>query len=163
MLEGRIHSLANTHALLSRNRWHGVNLAELVQGELAPCKKEGNTHVEGPDTLLAAEAAQPVAMVIHELATNAAKYGALSNGQGRVTVVWRRHSHDGLAFIWSETGGPPIIHPQPFGYGTSVIRDLIPYELAGSVDYVLGRDGARCDVAIPAKWLNVTQVPAHSP
>ena len=110
VLERRIHSLANTHALLSRNRWHGVNFAELIQGELAPCKKEGNTHVEGPDIVLAAEAAQPVAMVIHELATNAAKYGALSNGQGRVSVAWRR-THDGLAFIWSETGGPRVIHP----------------------------------------------------
>jgi PAS domain S-box-containing protein len=156
VLEGRIHSLANTHALLSRNRWHGVNLAELVRTELAPCKKDDNTHVEGPDIVLAAEAAQPVAMVIHELATNATKYGALSNGQGRVSVEWRC-THDGVAFIWSETGGPPIIDPPSFGYGTGVIRELIPYELAGSVNYVLARDGARCNVAIPAKWLSVPQ------
>jgi PAS domain S-box-containing protein len=153
VLQGRIHSLSNTHALLSRNRWHGVTLSELIDGELAPCKKEGNTRVEGPPVVLAAEAAQPFAMVIHELVTNAAKYGALSNGHGSVSVTWRR-TQDGLALAWSETGGPPIITPQAFGHGTSVIRDLIPYELAGSVEHVLASDGARCTIEIPARWLN---------
>jgi two-component sensor histidine kinase len=158
MLNGRLISLANTHALLSRSRWAGVGLGELVRGELAFCAQEGSAHIDGPDVELAAEATQPVAMVLHELATNAAKYGALSNGRGRVQVRWRRPSNrrvsGKLVLEWREIGGPLVAAPHANGYGTSVIRDLIPYELGGAVDYVLAREGARCRVEIPAKWLN---------
>ena len=158
VLNGRINSLANAHALLSRGRWEGVSLGELVRSELARCTSESNNLIEGPDVVLAAEATQPLAMVLHELTTNATKYGALSSRRGRVSVCWQRqssrNSHDRLALEWRETGGPPVVVPGPSGYGSSVIRDLIPYELGGSVDYVLGPDGVRCRVEIPAKWLN---------
>ena len=157
VLNGRINSLANAHALLSRSRWEGVGLDELVRSELARCMSEGNNLIEGPDIVLAAEATQPLAMVLHELTTNATKYGALSSRCGRVSVCWERqagrNSHDRLALEWRETGGPPIVVPGPSGYGSSVIRDLIPYELGGSVDYVLAPEGVRCRVEIPAKWL----------
>jgi two-component system, chemotaxis family, CheB/CheR fusion protein len=99
-----------------------------------------------------------MAMVLHELATNAAKYGALSNGHGQVVVRWRMQSNGGpdtnLVLEWWETGGPPVAAPNGTGYGTSVIRDLIPFELGGIVDYVLARDGARCRLEIPSKWLS---------
>jgi len=157
VLNGRIDSLANAHALLSRSRWEGVGLGELVRSELARCMSGGSNLIEGPDIVLAAEATQPLAMVLHELTTNATKYGALSSRCGRVSVCWKRksngNSHDGLAFEWRETGGPPIVVPGPSGYGSSVIRDLIPYELGGSVDYVLAPEGVRCRVEIPGKWL----------
>jgi two-component sensor histidine kinase len=157
VLNGRIHSLANAHALLSRSHWEGVSLGELVRSELARCMSDGNNLIEGPDIVLATEATQPLAMVLHELTTNATKYGALSSRRGRVSVCWgrqsSRNSHDRLALEWCETGGPPIVLPGPSGYGSSVIRDLIPYELGGSVDYVLAREGVRCRVEIPAKWL----------
>ena len=115
MLNRRINSLANTHALLSRSRWQGVSLGELVRSELAFCAKDVSAHIEGPELVLAAEATQPVAMVLHELATNAAKYGALSNGHGRVLACWRL-SPRGLAggtllIEWKETGGPPVVAP----------------------------------------------------
>jgi PAS domain S-box-containing protein len=158
VLNGRINSLANTHALLSRSHWEGVGLAELVRSELAFCTKEGSASIEGAEVELAADATQPVAMVLHELATNAAKYGALSNGHGRVLVRWRRlvnaRARGKLVLEWRETGGPPVVAPAATGYGTSIIRDLIPYELGGAVDYELGHDGARCRVEIPAKWLS---------
>ena len=161
VLDGRIQSLANTHSLLSRNRWQGVSIAELVREELAPCMKDGNTLIDGPDTILAAEATQPVSMVLHELATNAAKYGALSNSHGRVSVFWRKHSNGDarskLVLEWIEAGGPPVIVPNHTGYGTSVIRELIPYELGGTVDYELAGEGVWCRVEIPAKWMNSTQ------
>ena len=115
VLDGRINSLANAHSLLSLNRWQGVSIAELVRGELAPCMKDGNTLIDGPDIVLAAEATQPLSMVLHELVTNAAKYGALSNGQGRVSVCWRKHSNGSaaskLVLEWREAGGPPVIAP----------------------------------------------------
>ena len=157
VLNGRISSLANTHALLSRSHWEGVSLEDLVRSELAPCMTECNNLIEGPDLVLAAEATQPLAMVLHELATNAAKYGALSNGTGQVLVRWHKASNgrssDKLVLDWREVGGPPVLAPNPSGYGASVIRDLIPYELGGAVRYELAREGARCTLEIPAKWL----------
>jgi two-component sensor histidine kinase len=97
-------------------------------------------------------------MVLHELATNAAKYGALSSAHGRVLVRWRK-SADGrssgrLVLEWPETGGPPVAAPNAAGFGTSVIRDVIPYELGAAVHYELARDGVCCRLEIPAKWLS---------
>lgn len=158
VVNGRINSLANTHVLLSRSRWEGVGLGDLIRSELAPCMSNGNSLIEGPEIVVAAEATQPLAMVLHELATNATKYGALSSRCGRVSVCWKRHSNrnarDDLALDWHETGGPPIVVPGPPGYGSSVIRELIPYELGGSVDYVFAPEGVRCRVRIPARWLS---------
>ena len=97
-------------------------------------------------------------MVLHELVTNAAKYGALSDGRGRIAIRWRRQSNGGsggkLVLEWQETGGPPVAAPNATGYGTTVIRDLIPFELGAAVDYELAREGARCRLVIPAKWLS---------
>jgi two-component sensor histidine kinase len=142
---------------LSVSRWQGVALAELVQLELAPCKRDGNTLVEGPAIHVSANAVQPVSIVLHELATNAAKYGALSRHRGRVSVRWRwcsnGSSRTSVQLEWREIGGPCITTPSP-GYGTSVIRNLVPYELGGSVDYVLAADGVRCTLEIPAKWMS---------
>jgi len=156
VLNGRINALANTHALLSRSRWEGVGLDELVRSELAFWTKAKNAIIEGPEIDLAAEATQPVAMVLHELATNAAKYGALSSAHGRVSVRWRRsakgRSSGKLELEWRETGGPPVAAPSAAGFGTSVIRDVIPYELGGAVHYELARGGACCRLEIPAKW-----------
>ena len=158
MLNRRIGSLANTHALLSRSRWQGVNLGELIRSELAFCAKDANAHIEGPELVLAAEATQPVAMVLHELTTNAAKYGALSNGHGRVSARWwlssREPAGGTLVIEWHETDGPAVVAPTASGYGTSVIRDLIPYELGGAVHYEFACDGIRCRLEIPARWLS---------
>jgi len=161
VLEGRIRSLAKTHSILSRNRWQGVSITELVHGELAACMKDGNTQIDGPDVELAAKAAQSLSMVLHELATNAAKHGALSNCDGRVSVRWRKH-YDGaatskLVLDWREAGGPPVAVTDHVGYGTSVIREIIPYELGGTVDHEFLTEGVRCRVEIPATWLNSTQ------
>ena len=158
VLRGRIRSLANTHSLLSLNRWQGVNLAELVRRELASCMRDGNTLIDGPAIDVGADSVQTIAIVLHELTTNAAKYGALSNGSGRISVRWHWRPDggppDGLVLEWFETGGPPVVAHSVPGYGTSVIRDLIPYELGGTVDYVLAADGVRCKLGIPAKWLS---------
>jgi PAS domain S-box-containing protein len=156
VLNGRINALANTHVLLSRSRWEGVNLRELVRTELAFCAQKGSTSIDGQDVELVADAVQPVAMVLHELATNATKYGALSNGHGRISVRWRQPALGraaGLVLEWRETGAARRVPPNAAGYGMSVIRDLIPYELGGTVDYELTGEGAQCRLEIPAKWL----------
>jgi two-component sensor histidine kinase len=155
-LDGRIQSMATTHELLSGRRWQGIPLAELVEREMAPHSNGHNVRVEGPEVVLRAEVGQALAMVLHELATNAAKYGALSAQRGSVSVRWRRVAENGsggvLALDWVETGGPPVVAEQRAGYGTSVIRDLIPYEFGGTVDLELAAEGARCRLEIPAAW-----------
>jgi two-component sensor histidine kinase len=92
-------------------------------------------------------------MVLQELVTNALKYGALSTPSGRVSVTWeRRSARDGLARLlitWREIGGPPTAAPAHSGYGTSLIRDLIPHELGGTVDLAFAADGVRCNMEIP--------------
>ena len=156
-LDGRIRSMATTHELLSSHRWHGVSLTELVRCELAPYATRNNTEINGPDISLKPEAAQAMAMVLHELATNAAKYGALSTNNGRVSLRWDRHlngnprSH--LVFEWQEIGGPPVVAIGNSSFGTSTIRGLIPYELGGTVDLVLAPEGVRCHLQLPAEWL----------
>ena len=165
-LDGRIKSMATTHDLLSHRGWQGLPLAELVHRELAPYATASNTRIEGAEIVLSAEAGQAVAMVLHELATNAAKFGALSNSRGLVQVRWSptggRRGHRWLAIVWEESGGPNVAPSTRSGYGTSVISDLIPYELGGRVDFLLAPGGARCRLEIPAAWLrNVLEPPGQ--
>jgi len=117
----------------------------------------GNTELNGPAVVLRAEAGQVVAMVVHELATNAAKHGSLSTPNGRVSVRWRRRSngdpHAPLVLEWRETAGPSVVAPQKTGYGTSIIRDVIPYEFGGTVDLTFTPLGVQCRLELSATWL----------
>ena len=161
-LGDRIKSLAETHELLSHNRWHGVSLEEIVRCELKPYAT-GNAAIGGPRVTLRAEAAQAVAMVLHELATNAGKYGAFSNQGGRLSLRWRwltNGKQGRLAIEWQELGGPTVLVPEQSGYGTSVIRELIPFELGGAVDLDFAPDGLRCRLEIPADWIRRRASPA---
>jgi two-component sensor histidine kinase len=156
-LVGRVQSMANTHELLSSNQWQGVSLAELVRREFAPYATSNNTEISGPEIILGAEAGQAMAMVIHELVTNAAKHGALSTQDGRVLVRWNRQPNENprghLEMEWQEIGGPAVVASSKSGYGTSVVRELIPYELGGAVDLALAREGVRCRLEIPGERL----------
>jgi len=151
-LHGRIQSMAAAHALLSQSRWSGVGLTDLIRHQLAPYTTDANTTISGPEIMLTSAQTQAVAMVIHELVTNAAKYGALSSPDGRVSVTWDRTRADAAAILtvtWRELGGPPIAAPFQSGYGSCLIRDLIPHELGGTVDLVFASDGACCKIEIP--------------
>jgi PAS domain S-box-containing protein len=156
-LEGRIRSMATTHELLSSDRWRGISLTKLVRCELAAYATGNNTEINGPEVILRPEAGQPMAIVLHELATNAAKHGALSSKNGRVSIRWDQrsngHARAALVLEWHEFGGPPVAAPSKPSYGTSTIRDLIPYEFGGTVDLVLAPDGVRCRLELPAYWL----------
>jgi two-component sensor histidine kinase len=157
-LDGRIRSMAATHEILSERHWQGIPLAELIRRELSPYANGSNTKFDGPEVMLTADAGQAMAMVFHELVTNAAKHGALSARKGSVSVGWHwlpnGKAHDRLVIEWQETGGPVVEAPSKFGYGTSVIGELVPHELGGTVDFALTTNGARCKFEIPAEWLN---------
>ena len=153
-LDNRITSLASIHALLSQGHWLGAALSEIVDIAFAPY---GNAEGGGPGVMLKAEAAQAVAMVLHELTTNAAKYGALSNQKGRVSLKWwwqENGSHRRLAIEWQETGGPSVVTPIRHGYGTCIVRELIPFELGGTAEITYASEGVQCRLEIPAEWVN---------
>jgi PAS domain S-box-containing protein len=155
-LDHRIESLARTHELLSERKWRSVPLVEIIRRELAPYSAR-NTDIGGPDLTLKAGAAEAAAMVFHELTTNAAKHGALSSRIGRVSVRWhwlRNGSPDRLAIEWQEKDGPPVRTPSRSSYGSSIIRDLIPFELGGAVDLSFPPGGTRCRVEIPGEWVS---------
>jgi PAS domain S-box-containing protein len=150
-LNGRIESMAAAHGLLSQSGWHNVGLSALVQKQLAPYATGSNVTITGEDIVLSAAEIQAVAMVLHELVTNAAKYGSLSVPNGRVCVTWDRQNLDEgvkLVFEWREFGGPPVAVKASSGYGISLIRDLIPHELGGTVDLVFAPDGVNCKIEI---------------
>jgi PAS domain S-box-containing protein len=164
-LDGRIKSMATAHELLSGCRWEGLPLRDLIERELEPHVTGSNVRIDGPDVVLCAEAGQALAMVVHELVTNAAKYGALAVDTGRVSVRWAYVPANGtgaaLVLDWMERGGPAVTAGARPGYGTSVIRDLVPYELGGTVGLKLGPDGVRCRLQIPARWLRAGDPSAH--
>jgi two-component sensor histidine kinase len=156
-LDARIQSMAATHQLLSGQQWKGIPLADLARRELAPYATHDNTQIEGPDITLKAEAAQAVSMVFHELTTNAAKHGALSTPDGRVSVRWYRlqngDADSRLCVEWQEAGGPAVQDPGRCGYGMEVIRGLLPYELDGKVDLAFPAEGVRCRFDVPLSQL----------
>ena len=156
-LDARIQSMADAHALLSQNRWDGVDLAELVRRQLAPAATDANATIGGPNVTLTVAATQTLAMVLHELVTNAAKYGALSTPHGRVEVNWNRGPGEdaaNLSLVWREIGGPAVAASPDCKYGVSIIRDLIPHELGGSVDLAFASGGVCCKIEIPRAALD---------
>jgi two-component sensor histidine kinase len=136
----------------SHDRWNGTELAELIRRQIAPYASEANTIIEGPEVVLTAAATQALAMVLHELVTNAAMYGALSTPYGRVEVTWGRGSDknaSNLWITWREIGGPVVAASPNCRYGVSVIRDLVPRELGGTVDLAFASSGVCCKIEMP--------------
>ena len=131
-IEGRIHALANVHRLFVESRWTGAELHRLVEEELAAYCQSGETRarIDGPNLLLEPNTAQTIAVALHELSTNAAKYGALSVPEGHVQIKWS-HATDGrLILRWTETGGPAVHPPTRKGFGTRVMDGMMRGQLA---------------------------------
>ncbi len=149
-LDGRIGALSNAHRLLASSRWEGADLTRLVEEEFAPYRAEGNERVSmrGPIVLLPPATAQTIALALHELATNAAKYGALSTDAGRVDLTWRAEP-DKLELVWAESGGPEIIPPSRRGYGSRAIVAGIERQLGGLVTFDWQVSGLRCTLCVP--------------
>jgi two-component sensor histidine kinase len=151
-VDGVLESMARTQTLLGHGRSLRASFADLVRTELRPLATDTNTTVEGPSLYLSPVASHSLAMVLHELATNAAKYGALSRPGGHLSVRWRQITdpRPSIRIEWQESGGPRVVAPARTGYGSSVIRDLLAFELGGTVDLVFAADGVRCTTELPA-------------
>ena len=148
-IEGRIQALANVHRLFVESRWTGAELHSLVKEELAAYDGEERARIDGPNLVMQPDIAQGVAVALHELATNAAKYGALSVAQGHVRVEWSRASDGRLVLRWTEVGGPPVKPPTRRGFGTRVMHGMIRGQLKGEMRFDWRAEGLACEIVLP--------------
>jgi PAS domain S-box-containing protein len=159
--EGRLIALSKAHDQLTMHHWENADLRELLSGSLAPHTGTAPDRVvlRGEDVLLRPRAVLTLAMAVHELTTNAAKYGALSVPGGRVEVQWRPvRSENGqscLQIEWIEQGGPNVVEPEQHGFGTKLIEGSIAAELAGKTRLTFQPQGLRCEITIPIKAATV--------
>jgi PAS domain S-box-containing protein len=148
-IEGRIRALANVHSLFVETHWTGAELPAIVARELAPysAKDQERVRAGGPPLLLEPDAAQVVAITLHELATNAAKYGSLSGTKGHIDLTWQ-HKPGQLVLRWAESGGPPVQRPAQQGFGSRVIERMIG-QMKGSARFDWRPEGLVCEVTLP--------------
>ncbi|WP_026379897.1 HWE histidine kinase domain-containing protein [Afifella pfennigii] len=145
-LRGRIDTMAQIHDLLSRSGWAGAGLRALVARIVEPYASQdpGKLHIEGPETMLEPRLAQSIGLVLHELASNAARHGALASEQGRLHISWQPPSNgEALRFLWRESGAKPA-ERQPDGFGMFVIRSMLKAELKGEPELEFLADGFSC-------------------
>jgi PAS domain S-box-containing protein len=158
--DGRLRALSLAHDILTQGRWGHVEFEQLVERSLGPYYGAASgPHVEwsGSRLLLPPNMVVPLSMVLHELSTNAAKYGAFSVEHGRVRMAWR--TDDGkVSFTWVETGGPPVASDIKAGFGTKLISRVVSYDLAGTADLEFAPEGFRCTLAFP-----LPHAPAEAP
>jgi PAS domain S-box-containing protein len=149
-IEGRLQALSNAHSLLAHSRWVGIDLRSLVTEELAPYNAAGASRadISGPTLVLTPQSAQSIAMVLHELTTNAVKYGALSVPLGRLRVEWSRGEAE-IVIRWSEADGPPVKPPSRQGFGTRSLGPLVQNGLEGKLRLDWNPDGVACEMVIP--------------
>ncbi len=148
VIEGRIHALSHAHTLLAEARWSGADLATLIKQELSPyCSAEAlRLNVNGPEMRLEPGQAQSYALLVHELTTNAVKYGALSSAVGCVRVVWSKAENGPLSLRWIEQDGPAIEPPTWRGFGMRVIEEVVRRQLGGRVQFDWAAGGLTCSV-----------------
>ncbi len=152
-LDGRIRALSATHDLLTQSDWGTTPIRAVVEVELAPYARDEDHQLDlvGPHTELAPNDALSLGLAVHELATNAAKYGSLSVPGGKVTVRWSQ-INDTLAKIeWIESDGPPVSQPQRRGFGTDLIEKIVAHELRHPVELDFRPEGVRCSLLVPVR------------
>jgi PAS domain S-box-containing protein len=152
-LDGRLMALASVHDVLTRESWHSADLGEVVAASLAPFggTETSRFHVRGPPLLLLPRAAVALAMGLHELATNAAKYGALHVPEGRVSLLWEidGRSPQTLFMTWSEQGGPKVAAPCRRSFGSAMIEGALASDLGGTATLYFDPEGVRCVIEAP--------------
>jgi two-component sensor histidine kinase len=150
--QARLQALAQAHDLLTRGQWQGTSLRELAELTLRPHAGGQRVRIEGPGVALAPGVAVPLHLALHELATNAVKHGALSDGGGSVDLSWRvvgDGATPALRIDWLETGGPSVAPPGRRGFGSRLIERGLAHELDGEVGLEFDRAGVRCRVTVP--------------
>ncbi|HUD28717.1 MAG TPA: CHASE domain-containing protein [Novosphingobium sp.] len=152
-LTARIRALSATHDLLSQSDWGNAALGDIVRSELAPYMEGHESHVamSGPTIKLAPNDAMSLGLAIHELATNAAKYGALSTIEGRIHVRWALLSPELAEIHWREEGGPPVAEPTKRGFGRDLIEKIVAHELKSEVDLKFNPGGVECRLKVPVR------------
>lgn len=156
-ISGRINSLARTHTLLAQNRWDGAELRELIEEELAPYLprqgvQAGRVTLTGPQVRLRPSTAQSIALIVHELITNALKYGALSDPHGIVTIDWQVDTpgpDQRVTLCWRERGGPSILPPATPGFGLSLIEATARDQLYGTISQTWDTAGLTVEFTVP--------------
>jgi PAS domain S-box-containing protein len=149
LIEGRISALANVHALFVESRWAGAELHSLVTQELLPYSGErARVRIDGPAAMLEPSTAQAIAISLHELATNSAKYGSLSAAGGHVEIAWSPTADGRLNVRWTELGGPTVTPPTHRGFGTRVMENIIG-QLRGEVRFDWRAQGLTCEINLP--------------
>jgi two-component sensor histidine kinase len=149
---GRIQAIARIHTALAGRRWEGLTLTELIELVVGPYRHHaGSVAVECDGTFVSSELVRVLGMALHELATNAAKYGALSTRDGRVAISSRVDSNgaDRLRICWSEHAGPPVRQPLHRGFGMKLIEEALVYETDGDVTLRFLPVGVRCEIQVP--------------
>ena len=162
-LEGRIQAMAKAHSLLSQSRWEGVSINDLLREEL-DFHASGHAAIalDGIDMQLTPKSALSLSLAIHELATNAAKYGALTAPGGRVAVSWRPATDGGVELTWTETGGPLVRQPNRRGFGSTLIERALSMETEGSAIVHYLRTGVVCDIFLPASAVTYSAADAQA-
>jgi two-component system, chemotaxis family, CheB/CheR fusion protein len=153
-LVGRLQALSRAHSILLDTRWRSADLETLVEQMVGPYRtvRPEAIAIEGEPAALTPSQGLGLSLVLHELATNAAKYGVLSHPEGRLDVSWRvERGNPGryVRLLWQERGGPPIEAPTEKGFGTRLIERACTYELGGEVELNYGSGGLRCEVTFP--------------
>ena len=152
-LDGRIRALSATHDLLTQSDWGSTPVRAVIDAELLPYAHNDDHAVEllGPEVELAPNDALSLGLAVHELATNAAKYGALSQPGGKVSVHWRLVSEELVRVEWLERGGPPVKQERARGFGTDLIERIVAHELRHPVELDFDPEGVRCVLLIPVR------------
>ncbi|PWB93896.1 HWE histidine kinase domain-containing protein [Methylosinus sporium] len=166
-LQSRLSTMARVQTLLTQSRWEGLSLRAIVEDELAPFRqgRESACRIDGEPVALKPKAALAVSMAIHELTTNAAKYGALSTPGGRVRVEWRRRREKGekrLTLTWKESGGPPTAPPKRSGFGRMLIERTMAIDLGGEAELRFPATGVECRIRIPVSQIAFAKGPQES-
>jgi two-component system CheB/CheR fusion protein len=150
VFEGRLGALARGHAQLLEGEWKPADLADVVQSVIEAFGPE-RVDAEGPRVEIPPRKALALNLILHELETNAVKYGAFSAPDGRIDLDWTLEDEDRIQLVWQERHGPPVVPPEQEGFGSTLIRQLLQYEMDGSARLSFEPDGLRCELVFSTR------------
>jgi two-component sensor histidine kinase/CheY-like chemotaxis protein len=157
IIGGRIQALARAHDQITSDSFSATSLEEIVRTEVSAYigAKASRVHLTGPDIHVEARAFSTLALVFHEMVTNSAKYGALSDSLGSISVQWRIDEDGNCRIAWRESGGPPVVAPTRRGFGSTIIERAIPHDLQGEAELRYRLGGLEADFTLPAAMFHL--------